>query len=170
VALLSIPPRPLSTLAQPKYSGIKVKQYPLPAFMNYEQIHPLIALTQGFWGPGLQQDRVSGYLLKLLKLPAGPPGGGPQGSGDVALDNRCMASLISVLKYDILQQQDIGEVLTRNVTNECQYAIVLSTDAEMQIANTVATSDCRVVAIQSDWPESCRTGPNGNQVLKQDHD
>jgi hypothetical protein len=136
--------------------------------MNYEQIHPLIALTQGFWGPGLQQDRVSGYLLKLLKLPAGPPGGGPQGSGDVVLNNRHMALLTSVLKNNVLQQRDIGEVLPRSVTNECQYAIVLSIAAEMQMANTVVTSDCRVAAIQIDRLKPYRTRPDGNQVLGQD--
>lgn len=151
-----------------KHSGIEVKHYPLPAFTNYEQICPLIALTQGFRGLGLQQDRVSGYLLEILKLPAGPAKGGAQGSGDVALNDRHMASLISVLKYNVLQQQDIGEVLPRNVTDECQYAIVPSIDAEMQIANKLVTSDCRVVAIQIDRLKSYRTGPDGNQVLEQD--
>jgi hypothetical protein len=49
-------------------SGIEVKHYPLPAFTDYEQISLPIALTQSFLGLDLQQDRVSGYLLELLKL------------------------------------------------------------------------------------------------------
>jgi hypothetical protein len=43
----------------------------LPAFTDYEQISLPIALTQSFLGLDLQQDRVSGYLLELLKLPPG---------------------------------------------------------------------------------------------------
>jgi hypothetical protein len=59
-----------------------------------------------------------------------------------------MASLIFRLEnldHNVLKQQDVTEVLPRNITEKCQYAIVPSIDAETQITSTVVTSDCHVI-------------------------